>query len=132
MPAATGQSEKVRENRLRAMAERQGLSLHKSRRRDPRAMDFDRWMIVDAFTNSIVAGELNTPRALSLDEVEEWLTTDHDTHPLTIHVPQGRIPGVRRTRGPASRVEDLEQVQRELHDKQPGAPPRKKGRRNGT
>lgn len=73
MPAATEQSEKVRENRLRAMAERQGLSLHKSRRRDPRAMDFDRWMIVDAFTNSIVAGELNTPRALSLDEVEAYL-----------------------------------------------------------
>jgi hypothetical protein len=74
MASATGQSEKVRENRLRAMAKRQGLELHKSRRRDPRAMDYDGWMIVDPFTNSIVAGELNSPRALSLDEVERHLT----------------------------------------------------------
>jgi hypothetical protein len=40
-------AEKVRENRLRRMAERQGLELRKSRRRDPRAMDYGRWYIVD-------------------------------------------------------------------------------------
>lgn len=78
MQMATDQSEKVRENRLRAMAERQGLKLSKSRRRDPRAMDFGGWMIVDSFTNSIVAGELNSPRALSLDEVEAYLTGGDD------------------------------------------------------
>jgi hypothetical protein len=41
-------AEKVRENRLRRMAERQGLELRKSRRRDPRAKDYGRWYIVDA------------------------------------------------------------------------------------
>jgi hypothetical protein len=74
MATATQGSEKVRELRLRRMAQRQGLRLHKSRRRDPRALDFDQWMIVDVFTNSIVAGELNTPRALTLDQVEAYLT----------------------------------------------------------
>jgi hypothetical protein len=40
-------AEKVRENWLRRMAERQGLELRKSRRRDPRAKDCGRWYIVD-------------------------------------------------------------------------------------
>ena len=40
-------AEKVRENRLRRMAERQRLELRKSRRRDPRAKDYGRWYIVD-------------------------------------------------------------------------------------
>jgi hypothetical protein len=40
-------AEKVRENRLRRMAERQGLELRKSRRRDPRAKNYGRWYIVD-------------------------------------------------------------------------------------
>jgi hypothetical protein len=73
MTTAT-QGEKVRELRLRRMAERQGLALHKSRRRDPRAIDFGGWMIVDVSTNSIVAGELGTGHAMDLDQVEAYLT----------------------------------------------------------
>ena len=34
MPASHG-SDKVRENRLRRIADRQGLEIHKSRRREP-------------------------------------------------------------------------------------------------
>jgi phosphotransacetylase len=65
---------KVRENRLRRMAERQGLNLCKSRRRDYRALDFGRWMIKDGDTDAVVAGA--TPRAysLSIDDVEKYLT----------------------------------------------------------
>jgi len=38
--------DKVRENRLRRMAERQGLALRKSRRRDPRAIDYGEvWLV---------------------------------------------------------------------------------------
>ena len=70
--------EKVRENRLRRMAQRQGLALQKSRRRDVRAIDYDRWMIVDPFTNTVVAGELNSFRAMTLDQVEAWLTGGDD------------------------------------------------------
>ena len=66
--------EKVRENRLRRMAERQGLRLVKSRRRDPLAMDYGGYMLVDVFNNTVVAGELNTPRVLTVDEVEAYLT----------------------------------------------------------
>jgi hypothetical protein len=68
-------SEKVRENRLRRMAERQGLALQKSRRRDPRAMDYGMYMLVDPRSNHVVAGTEHTGRPnMSLDEVEEWLT----------------------------------------------------------
>ena len=63
--------EKVRENRLRRSAKRQGLRLEKSRRRDPRAYDYGTFLLVDIATNSCVAyapwGGLN------LDEVDEAL-----------------------------------------------------------
>jgi hypothetical protein len=67
-------ADKVRENRLRRVAERRGLSLVKSRRRDPRSIDYGMFMIVDPYANAVVAGELDSPRALSLDQVEEWFT----------------------------------------------------------
>lgn len=67
-------TEKSREARVRRMADRQGLILQKSRRRDPRALGYGGYMLVDASTNSVVAGELDSPRALTLDEVEDWLT----------------------------------------------------------
>jgi hypothetical protein len=65
--------DKIRENRLRRAAARQGLRLVKSRRRDPRAIDYGGFMIVDAHTNGVVAGELNSPQALDLDQVEAAL-----------------------------------------------------------
>lgn len=66
--------EKVRENRLRRMAERQGLALKKSRRRDERALDFGTYMLVDPYRNSvIVAGDRNRGYGLSLDEIEAEL-----------------------------------------------------------
>lgn len=67
-------TDKVRQNRLRRMAERQGLSLTKSRRRDPNALDFGGYMLVDSATNTVVAGSVPVPFSLSLDEVEAWLT----------------------------------------------------------
>lgn len=63
-------NEKVRENKLRRMAQRQGYQLMKSRRRDPRAVDYGRWLIVDPTRNAIVAGE---PGYWTLDDVEGWL-----------------------------------------------------------
>jgi hypothetical protein len=70
---ADDQAEKVRENRLRRMAERQGLRLVKSRRRDPLALDYDRWMVVDIDTDGVVVGaEVGRPN-MTIDEVEDWL-----------------------------------------------------------
>jgi hypothetical protein len=69
---AAEQSEKVRENRLRRMAERQRLALEKSRRRDPRAYDYGLYRIVDLYRNTVVAG--GGEFSMSLDDVERYLT----------------------------------------------------------
>ncbi len=67
-------SRKTRENRLRRMAERQGYQLQKSRRRDPRAVDYGGWQLTDA-NNWLVFGELaGRGYGASLDQVEEYLT----------------------------------------------------------
>jgi hypothetical protein len=83
----TSTTEKVRENRLRRMAERQGLALHKSRRRDRFAKDYGLFWVVDP--------SLTDPRGEwpagehpahgfpssggSLDDVEAYLTSDRRT-----------------------------------------------------
>jgi hypothetical protein len=70
-------SEKVRENRLHRMADRQGLRLVKSARRDPRALDYDGCMLVDLQTNGVVAGTEGVGRPRwTLDDVERYLTGD--------------------------------------------------------
>jgi hypothetical protein len=70
--------EKVRENRLRRMAERQGLRLEKSRRRDPRAVDFGTYQLVNARSNALVAGSRSWGYGLDLDEVEAYLVGEDD------------------------------------------------------
>jgi hypothetical protein len=71
MLAGMDQSIKVRENRLRRMAQRQGLRLIKSRRRDPRALDYGTYWLADAYTSLELTGG---PHGIRLDEVETWLT----------------------------------------------------------
>lgn len=65
--------EKIRENRLRRIAERQGLAVQKSRRRDPRALDYGKYRIIDPEINGVVAGASPWNYSMDLDEVEEWL-----------------------------------------------------------
>lgn len=70
----TDTATKVRENRARRMAERQGLALTKTRRRDPRAVDFGTYKLVDSPLPGFAARRPGPPRgALTLDEVERWL-----------------------------------------------------------
>ncbi len=66
------QSEKVRENRLRRAAHRQGLVLRKSHRRDPRAHDYGQFWLVQPDGNWIVAGG---QFGMSLDQVEDSLAS---------------------------------------------------------
>ena len=72
------QSIKVRENRLRRMAGRQGLRLLKNPRRDPRAIDYGSYMLVDA--NRVMVADFGWDHAgfpegaSRLDDVEAWLT----------------------------------------------------------
>ena len=65
-----GMDAKVRENRLRRTAARQGLELRKSRRRDKRALDYGAYWLVDSNGGLAAGGEWGT----SLDEVEAYLT----------------------------------------------------------
>ena len=73
--------EKVRENRLRRMAQRQGLELKKSRRRDPRALDYGRYALVTEPPQSVVVAGVGTTTAryeFTLDDVEAYLTRGDD------------------------------------------------------
>lgn len=58
---------KVKENRARRAAQRQGLILQRTRRRDPRAIDYGRYTIYSG-GETVFAG--------TLDEVEEWLLNE--------------------------------------------------------
>jgi hypothetical protein len=70
-------AERVRENRLRRMADRQGLRLEKSRRRDPRAVDYGKYIVVDQATGAVVVGTGPIGRPTwDLDQVEAWLMSD--------------------------------------------------------
>lgn len=67
-------SEKVRENRLRRKADRMGLHVVKSRRRDPDALDYGLYMIADNETGGTIhPNYIGQPFALDLDEVEACL-----------------------------------------------------------
>ena len=61
------QGAKVRENRLRRMAQRQGLRLSRTRRLDPLATDYGTYHLVPA------KGKPQGP--FTIDEVEERLTS---------------------------------------------------------
>src|SRR4051794_26015988 len=72
---AMADAEKVRENRLRRMADRQGLALRKSGRRDPRAIDYGMYMWVDEQTNGLVAAPGGRGRpTLPQPDVENFRT----------------------------------------------------------
>ena len=61
--------DKVRENRLRRMADRRGLTLVRSRRRDPHALDYGLYWLV-GFQGAYVT----SPAGCSIDEIEQYLT----------------------------------------------------------
>jgi hypothetical protein len=81
--AMTDQQYKVLENRLRRAAQRQGLRLVKSRRRDPRAYDYGTYCLVEGpppsprggnwRSRTLVAGDQNTGYGMSLAEIAEQL-----------------------------------------------------------
>ncbi len=68
-------TDKIRENRLRRKADRFGLKLIKSKRRDPRALDFGRYALIDVQTGGVVNPALidRWTCSWSLDQVEHYL-----------------------------------------------------------
>jgi hypothetical protein len=69
----TSSDDKARESRLRRIVQRQGLRLFRSSRRDPIALSAYGYVLVDPYLDCVVAGEIDSPHALDLDEVEEFL-----------------------------------------------------------
>jgi hypothetical protein len=65
----TGSEYKVLENRLRRAARRQGLHLEKSRTRDPQALDFGRYWLLDD-RNIVVYGH---GHRAPLDQIAKYL-----------------------------------------------------------
>jgi hypothetical protein len=62
------QADKVRENRLRRMAERRGYKIKKVRRRDPKAIRYGGWWVVPPDKNQIFVRDT--------DELERILETE--------------------------------------------------------
>ena len=60
--------EKVRENRLRRIATRRGYEIRKSRRRDPHALNYGSFTLV----NSTVGGAMYHFTDVSLDDIETF------------------------------------------------------------
>ncbi|GAB3454033.1 hypothetical protein AB1207_01235 [Kineococcus endophyticus] len=60
---------KVRDNRLRRAASRQGLTIIKNRRRDPRALDFGRCWLKRG-DEVVYGGE----GGVTIEEIEAYLT----------------------------------------------------------
>jgi len=95
----TTRQKKARENRLRRLAENQGLRLTKARRSDPRALDHERRMIVDPHGMIAPVGVLSHGRpSMTLDEVDAWLSDEvgidaarqRTAHPRpTVHAVRG-------------------------------------------
>ena len=63
--------DKIHENLLRRAAARQGLVLRRSRRRDPRALDYGAMWLEDKAGNVIAGDPERGPT--KLDVVETWL-----------------------------------------------------------
>ncbi|MFR9803154.1 hypothetical protein ACL02T_12725 [Pseudonocardia sp. RS010] len=68
-------TDKVRENRLRRAAERQGQILVKSRRRDPRALGFGLYVLVEDSAGNRT-GQLGGQAAVSAFAGGEGMTLD--------------------------------------------------------
>jgi len=81
---------KVRENKLRRIAERQGLQLVKSRRRDPLAIDFGRYWLVGEedgaqyFVPSTDDIFVRARVGYTIDEVEGYLLRGRLPHVPTL------------------------------------------------
>jgi hypothetical protein len=64
-------SNDVHENRIRRMAQRQGFSLTKSRRRDARALEYGMYLLSTIDTNAAMLGGWST-----LTQIERFLTPE--------------------------------------------------------
>lgn len=89
--------DKVRENRLRRMAQRRLLRLEKSRRRDPRAADFGSYMVID-HRNTVVLGATHNGYSATLDDVEAYLINRRSHNRQRLNDQSDRVERIVRAR----------------------------------
>lgn len=70
--------DKVRENRLRRIAERRGWTLHKCPRRDPLAVGYGTYRLAVEVDSTVMHEVCTTPGGygLTIDQVEQELTKE--------------------------------------------------------
>ncbi len=81
-PDPTSYNEKTRENRLRRMAQRQGLSIFKAPTRDRNAIGYGTWVVIEPQLHLQLLPTYDDrqrlhggdPGGVSIDELEKWLT----------------------------------------------------------
>jgi hypothetical protein len=78
--SAWSRARKIRENRLRRMAKRQGFNLVKIRRLDPFAADYGRYRVETADGVEATRFASTMGWGLTLDEVEKRLTSPRRGH----------------------------------------------------
>jgi len=61
-------NDKVIENRIRRALHRRGLALKKSRRRDPHAIGYGTYAVIDPQINACVSSN-----GLTLEDVDDWM-----------------------------------------------------------
>ena len=67
----------ARESRLRRLAERRGLSLQKSKRRDRMAPDFGKFRLIEVMgEHAVVLGAERFAFSATMDDIEKWFE-DH-------------------------------------------------------
>lgn len=64
--------EKVRENKLRRIAQRRGFRIEKSRRKDPDALDYGGYMLIKNDINGVVLGSTAFTYSATLDDIEKY------------------------------------------------------------
>lgn len=71
---------RVLENRLRRVADRRGLKLCKSRARDPRALTYGGYHLINPENGGVVCGWGNANRnfAASLKDIEDYLVEGNE------------------------------------------------------
>jgi hypothetical protein len=87
----TNMVSKVEEARVRRIARRRGFTLKKSPRRDPLAIDFNRYLLIDALRDCVVFGDQPFRFAATLGEVGKVLDKIRVAPtPVTTSVARGR------------------------------------------
>jgi len=66
-------TDESRENRLRRTAARRGLVLMKCRRRDPLAIGYGTYQLVDGGNHVVACRDNDNGYGLNLDEIEQFL-----------------------------------------------------------